>query len=68
MGLRFTVSRAHGNTPYRVLFGKEPLLPSTLKVREFDLEAALTAEEDSEAAAYVDALAIYLLELREEVE
>lgn len=65
MGLRFTVCRAHGNTPFKVLFGKEPMLPSSLKVREFALSAALQAATEENAAEYVDALTVYLLEIHE---
>ena len=64
MGLRFTVSRAHGVTPYRVIFGCEPLLPSAVKVREYDLEAALKAADAASADEYVESLAMYLSELR----
>ena len=32
MGLRYCVTRSHGITPYRVIFGKEPSLPSSVKV------------------------------------
>lgn len=67
MGLRFTVSRAHGVTPYRLLFGKEPLLPSTVKIREFDLEAAIASIDQAEAEEQVDALATYLRELHQAV-
>jgi hypothetical protein len=41
MGLRFCVARAHRYSPYRVVFGTEPLLPSSLKTRQFELEEAL---------------------------
>ena len=68
MGLRFTVSRAHGVTPYRLLFGKEPLLPSSVRLREFDLEAALEAADMADASAQVDALAAYLAELHHTVQ
>ena len=68
MGLSFTVSRAHGVTPYRLLFGKEPLLPSSVRLRKFDLEAVLEAADVADASAQVDALAAYLVELHRTVQ
>ena len=38
MGLCFSVTRAHSMTPYKVLFGRDPMLPSTILKREFDLD------------------------------
>ena len=67
MGLRFTISRAHGVTPYRLLFGKEPLLPSSVRVREFDVEAALEAADVVDASGHVEALAAYLWDLHQVV-
>lgn len=67
MGLRFTISRAHGVTPYRLLFGKEPLLPSSVRVREFDVEAALEAVDVADASGHVEALAAYLWDLHQVV-
>ena len=65
MGLRFTVSRAHGVTPYKLLFGREPLLPSSVKVREFNLEAALEVVDEVAASEYVEDLVAYLAELHQ---
>lgn len=65
MGLRCTVSRAHGMTPYRVIFGREPLLPSAVRVREFDIEGALAAADAATAEVYVEELSVYLQELCE---
>ena len=64
MGLRFAVSRAHGRTPYSVLFGREPLLPSCFRVRDFDLEAALATESEAAAEEFADELAVYLADVR----
>ena len=58
IGLRYSVTRAHGYTPYRILFGIEPSLPSSLKIREFDVEAALAAESEEALAVYADELAV----------
>ena len=54
MGLRSAVSRAHGKTPYSVLFGREPQLPSSFRMRDFDLEAALMADTEAAAVEYSD--------------
>ena len=63
MGLRFAVSRAHGLTPYRVVFGRDPMLPSSLSVGSFDIEAALSVQDKGLAVEYVDALAVYMSEV-----
>ena len=65
MGLRFTVSRAHGVTPYKLLFGREPLLPSSVKVREFNLEAALEVVDEVAASEYVEDLVAYSAEFHQ---
>ena len=67
MGLRFTVSRAHGVTPYKLLFGREPLLPSSVRVCEFNLEAALEVVDEVAASEYVEDLVVYLAELHQVV-
>ena len=54
MGLQFTVSRAHGVTPYKLIFRREPLLPSYVRLQEFDLEAALEIVDESNAPTYVE--------------
>ena len=52
IGLRYSVTREHG---YRVL-----LFGSSLKVREFDVEASLAAESEEALAVYADELAVGL--------
>lgn len=53
MGLRFCVTRAHSLTPYRVIFGRDPMLPSTILRREFNLDKALATEDISTSEEYV---------------
>ena len=54
MGLRFSITRAHRITSYRVLFGRDPMLPSTILKREFDLDSALQTQDVGIGEAYVD--------------
>ena len=64
MGLRFSITRAHSMTPYRVLFGKEPMLPSTILIREFDIDKALETTDLALSDAYVTELAVHMEEIR----
>jgi len=64
MGLRFSITRAHSMTPYRVLFGKEPMLPSTILIREFDIDKALATTDLALSDAYVTELAVHMEEIR----
>ena len=63
MGLRYCISRSHGATPYRVIFGKEPSLPSAVKAKSIDIEQALATQDEEAAEEYVEQLAEYLGDL-----
>ena len=67
MGLRFCVARSHGVTPYRMIFGRDPQLPSTIKLQNFDVELALSTADQVVASEYVEHLAAYLAALHKEV-
>lgn len=67
MGLRFSITRAHSMTPYRVLFGRDPMLPSTILKRDFDLDKALETQDVSISDAYVAELAEQMHHIRQEV-
>lgn len=64
MGLRFSVTRAHSLTPYRVLYGREPMLPSTILVRSFDLDKALATVDAGLAEEYIMELAAHMEGIR----
>ena len=67
MGLRCTVSRAHGMTPYRVIFGREPSLPSSIYSKDFDLEAALATAHAGTSEDFAEQLAEHMESIRAEV-
>ena len=46
-----------------MVFGRDPMLPSSLSVRSFDMEAALSVQDEGLAEEYVDALAVYMSEV-----
>ena len=51
-------------TPFRVLFGKEPMLPSTILISEFDIDKALKTSDVVLSDAYVTELAVHMEEIR----
>ena len=68
MGLRFCATRAHSMTPYRVLYVKEPMLPSTILIREFNIDKALDAKDIEISDAYVTELAVHMAEIHRIIE
>ena len=67
MGLRFSITRAHSMTPYRVLYGREPMLPSSILIRNFDLDKALATVDEGMAEEYTIELAGHMEEIRQVV-
>lgn len=51
-------------TPYRVLYGKEPMLPSTILKREFNIDEALETRNVELSDAYVTELVVHMEEIR----
>ena len=46
-----------------MVFGRDPMLPSSLSVCSFDIEAALSVQDEGLAVEYVDASAVYMSEV-----
>ena len=67
MGLRFSITRAHSMTPYHVLYGREPMLPSSILIRNFDLDKALATVDEGMAEEYTIELAAHMEEIRQVV-
>ena len=67
MGLRFTVSRAHGLTPYRAIFGREPTLPSSIYTTDFDLDAALATAHAGTSEDFAEQLATHMGRIHAEI-
>ena len=64
IGLRYTVTRAYGYTPYKVLFGVDPQLPSSLKARGYNVQAATKVKNEECVIEYADELAVGMHKLR----